>query len=50
MKALCCAMTSLLCLSCTVTSKEIAEQVAGDPLLADAAERLLGEAEHVGES
>jgi hypothetical protein len=24
MKALCCAMTSLLCLSCTVTSKEIA--------------------------
>jgi ATP-dependent DNA helicase RecG len=31
-------------------AKEIAEQVAGDPLLADAAERLLGEAEHVGES
>jgi ATP-dependent DNA helicase RecG len=30
--------------------KEIAAQVAGDRLLADAAERLLGEAEHVGES
>jgi len=28
MKALCCAMTSLLCLSCTVTSKEIANAKA----------------------
>ena len=31
-------------------AKELAGEVAGDPLLAETVDRLLGEAEHVGES
>jgi ATP-dependent DNA helicase RecG len=31
-------------------AKELADEVADDPLLADAVDRLLGAAEHVGES